>query len=336
MKNRFMRWSIFNSKIFFSAIISITVIAGCVKSTSTAAITPGTSIAGIVKAATNLTILDSAISKAGLVATLDSLNPISTAGPFTLFAPVNIAFSNIGFTDSTIYKDSVSYLKRLVLYHLISGQKYYYAALPQGVDYPIPSASGDMLYLTVGNGYIFVNGNLVTQGDITAGNGVIQALSGVLIPPSGTILQTLQSLSSTSDTTLSFLFAALQHASSSTAYANLDSLLSSTTNAYTILAPTNSAFAALGDTTIAVINNANPDTLARILQCHLLSGRVFSSDFPQSGSLLSIAGDSLAFVTTFNLTVQSKGDSSIASNITSVNRVATNGVIHKIDKVLLP
>ena len=87
---------------------------------------------------------------------------------------------------------------------------------------------------------------------------------------------------------------------------------------------------------IDVINNSNPDTLSRIMQCHLLNGRVFSSDFPQSGTLISIAGDSLAFETTFSLTVLSKGDSSVAANITSVNRIATNGVIHKIDKILLP
>jgi hypothetical protein len=61
---------------------------------------------------------------------------------------------------------------------------------------------------------------------------------------------------------------------------------------------------------------------------------VFSSDFPQSSALLSIASDSLAFSSGYGAaTVQSPGDSTAAGFI-SVNNLATNGVIHKINKIL--
>jgi uncharacterized surface protein with fasciclin (FAS1) repeats len=327
---------VFGKKFIFSAIILITVITACVKPNNTPVITPGTTtIAGIIKAASNLTLLDSALKKANLFSTLDSAAPPY----YTVFAPVDIAFTNSQIADSTInsYPDSV--LKRILLYHIISSVSapYYSYTLPQGPNSPIISASGDILYITVNGGYLFVNGNLVTQTDIIAKNGTIQALSGVLLPPlDSTIYQTLNTLSLTTDTTFKFLVAALNRASVSTTYANLVAMLSNPDSVYTILAPTNAAFAAIGDTTISAINNSNADSLARILQCHLLSHRVFSSDFPPSGSLVSIAGDSLAFATTFSLTVLSKGDSLIAANIINVNRLATNGVIHKIDKILLP
>lgn len=323
-----MGMKVFNKKIVFSVIIILTVIAACVKNKSTPVVTSGSSIAAIVKGSANLTLLDSALSKAGLLPTLDSTNPISITGPYTLFAPVNIAFSNIGFTDSTIYKDSVSQLKRLVLYHIIAGQKYYYATLPQGINYPFPSASkGDTLYLTVGGGAIYVNGNYVTQNDVTASNGVIQVLNGVLIPPAGNILTVLAN-----DTTLSYLSAAIAQASKGTY--NLTILLSS--GVYTMFAPTNAAFRLTPDSTISIIQNATPDTLARLLATHILSGRVFSSDFTSTDTLYSYNySDSLFVSTTLGLTVLSKGDSTAAS-IGSANILATNGLIHKVNRILFP
>ena len=331
MKTGFMRMKVFSKRIIIFIIVLITVVTACVKSNTTPGITPGsTTITGIIKVATNLTFLDSAMSKAGLLGTLDS------AGPYTLFAPVNIAFVNAGFTDSTIYKYSKDSLRTLMAYHIYAGYAKKVADLPQGPNAKLTTLLGDSIFVTVSGNNVFINGNLITQNDIIASNGIIHALSGLLIPSYGyNIFQALQNLSVTTDTTLQFFVAALDRASSSTIYPNIDTLLSSG-GIFSIFAPTNAAFIALGYTTIDVINNSNPDTLSRIMQCHLLNGRVFSSDFPQSGTLISIAGDSLAFETTFSLTVLSKGDSSVAANITSVNRIATNGVIHKIDKILLP
>jgi uncharacterized surface protein with fasciclin (FAS1) repeats len=335
MKTGFMGIKVFNKKIVFLVIIILTVIAACVKNTSTPVVTSGSSIAAIVKGSANLTLLDSAMSKAGLLATLDSTNPISITGPYTLFAPLNIAFANIGFTDSTIYKDSVGYLKRLVKYHIIAGYGYYYATLPQGIDYPVSSASlGDTLYLTVSQGAIYVNGNYVTQNDVTASNGVIQVLNGVLIPPAGNILTVLGN-----DTTLSYLSAAIVQASKGTY--NLTTLLSS--GVYTMFAPTNAAFRLTPDSTLGIIQTATPDTLARLLATHILNGRIFSSDFTSTDTLYSYSlypygsyQDSLFVSTTFGLTVLSKGDSTTPANIGPANILATNGLIHKVNRVLFP
>ncbi len=319
---------VFDKKIVFSVIIVLTVVLACVKTTSKPVVTSGSSIAAIIKGSANLTLLDSAMSKAGLLPTLDSTNPMSITGPYTVFAPLNIAFSTIGFTDSTIYKDSVSQLKKLVLYHIIAGQKYYYATLLQGIDYPLLSASGDTLFLTVGGGAIYVNGNYVTQNDVTASNGVIQVLNGVLIPPAGNILTVLGN-----DTTLSYLSAAIVQASKGTY--NLTALLSS--GRYTLFAPTNAAFRLTPDSTSAIISAAPPDTLARLLATHILSGRVFSSDFTSTDTLYSYNySDSLFVNTTFGLTVLSKGDSTTAASIGPANILATNGLIHKVNRVLFP
>ena len=322
-------------KLTISAMILTLIITACVKNNSTPVITPGvTSITGYLKYATNLSILDSAMSKAGFLPTFDSLKPVSVAAPFTLLAPPNIAFSNIGFTDSSIYYSTPDSLRKLMGYHIIAGDTILLSRLLNLQSNKLITIYGDSIFVSAYNGVAYINGNAIVQSDIKAGNGVIQSLSGVLIPPYGkNIYQLLQNISTTSDTTLTWLVAAINQANNSTAYPNFGNLLS-TSNIYTFFAPTNAAFRSfLGDTLISQISNENPDTLARILQCHLIAGRYFSPDFPSGGKLYSYANDSLVFNTTINLNVKSPSDS-IPANIMSANRMATNGVIHKIDQVL--
>ena len=151
----------------------------CVKNSNTPVVTPGvTSITGFVKGSPTLSLLDSSMSKAGLLPTFDSLSPISVAGPFTFFAPLNIAFAVAGYTDSTLYYSTRAQLDTLVLYHTIAGQKSSLAnfmASLQSPNTPVPSAViGDTLYLTYNSRGLFVNGNLVTQSDLFAGNGLWQ------------------------------------------------------------------------------------------------------------------------------------------------------------------
>ncbi|MBS1668252.1 MAG: fasciclin domain-containing protein [Bacteroidetes bacterium] len=328
-----------DKKIVLFVLSLAVLITACVKNSNTPVITPGvTSITGYIKNANNLSILDSAMSKAGLLPTFDSVSPASSTAPYTFFAPLDVSFQSAGIFDSTIGKYTKDSLLKLVGYHIFSPYAKTVAQLPVGPNARMISITGDSIFVTVRGGIAYVNGVPVIQNDVLAGNGIIQGLGGVLIPSYGrNIYQLLKNISQTSDTTLSFLVAALDRASQSTVYGNIDSLLSNG-GVLSFFAPSNSAFQAMGDSTIAMINSLNVDTLARRLMYHILPGRVFSTDFPQSGSLVTMLSntDSLNFSTLAGLTVTGKGDSSNASNIVTPNRVATNGVIHKIDRFLLP
>ena len=313
----------------------------CTKTTNTIpVVTTASSIAAIVKNATNLTLFDSALSKTGLIKTLDSAGPTS---PYTLFAPPDAAFAASGITGFTIYGDSVPYLTRLVRYHLIAGETYTaakIASLLAGPNAPYAAASinpytgsSDTLYFTVNASGIFVNGSLITQADVTGNNGVIHAISNVLVPPSASIYQTLATDSTLgADSTLTYLVAAIRQASKST---RLDSLLSGT-SVFTLFAPTNSAFRLppFNFTSADTIATIAPDQLAMLLQAHIVAGRKFSSDFyGQLPTLL--AGDSIRFSPTYGNVLVQKGDTTF-STVTGFNVMATNGVIHKISQVLLP
>jgi uncharacterized surface protein with fasciclin (FAS1) repeats len=109
-------------------------------------------------------------------------------------------------------------------------------------------------------------------------------------------------------------------------------------NGLTVFAPTNAAFTELYKTVpkATLLSPANRTLLTNVLLYHVVPGRVFSTDLPNVSGEVATANASAKL--TFNLVGGAKvnGTSSGASNITSANILATNGVIHVIDKVLLP
>jgi uncharacterized surface protein with fasciclin (FAS1) repeats len=325
--------TIFRKGIIAAGIIlfSVYLFFACTKTTTTVPIvTTSSTIAAIIKNGTNLTILDSILKKTGYILTLDS------AGPFTLFASTDVAFAAAGFTDSTIYKDSINYLKRLVLYNLIYGDGFTLSQLPQGIDTPFQTAGGEFIYVTTDSAGVFINGSLIAQSNVLAKNGYIQSVQNVLFPPYGSVLQTLQGLSLV-DTTLTVLVSALNYASTGMGSASLDSLLASNGSVSTIFAPTNNAFRAFfGDTTTVSFANYTADSLIRLLNRHILNGRFFTSDFSFGTSIPTLlTGDSVNFSPFYpNVIVQK--DSITTANIITPNILSTNGVIHKIDQVLIP
>ncbi|MBD1874731.1 fasciclin domain-containing protein [Nodosilinea sp. FACHB-131] len=132
-------------------------------------------MADIVDTAVNagsFTTLVAAVKAAGLVDTLKG------AGPFTVFAPTDEAFSKLpeGTVDGLL-KD-VAKLKEILTYHVVSGKvmaadvsKLKTATTVQGTDVKIDASSG-----------VKINDSTVTTADVPTDNGVIHIIDTVLIP----------------------------------------------------------------------------------------------------------------------------------------------------------
>ncbi|MBC8162935.1 MAG: fasciclin domain-containing protein [Roseiflexaceae bacterium] len=99
---------------------------------------------------------------------------------------------------------------------------------------------------------------------------------------------------------------------------------------YTVFAPTDDAFAALPPATLQALL-ADPATLTKILQYHVVAGEVPAADVVSATSLTSLEGQDIA-VTVSGSTVTLNGD----TTVTATDIATSNGVIHVIDKVLLP
>lgn len=305
-----------NNFIVLSILLSVFTLVSCKKEKETVP-----TITAQVVAGANLTILESAVVKANLASTLEG------AGPFTVFAPTDEAFAASGITAATINSLTADQLKSILLYHVL-GAKVDAANVPAGPNAKVVTAGGDSVFVTKNSAGVFVNGINVTQADVNASNGVIHLVSKVILPPSGNIVQVAQANSN-----FSFLVAAVVRASTGTT--NVAQILSSG-GPFTVFAPTNDAFIAAGFANIAAINAADPNTLASILTYHVVPGRVFSSGLSNGASVATANGGSVTIgLNGSAATVKGKSNTT-ASNIIGTNVMARNGVIHVIDRVLLP
>lgn len=279
-----------------------------------------TTITDIVVSNPNFNILKSAVVKANLATTL------SGTGPFTVFAPDDKAFAASGIDNSTITSLSSDQLKDILLYHTLAS-KVTSAQVPAGPNAPVPTAESSNVYVTKNSKGVFVNGLKVNTPDVMATNGVIHALEAVLMPPTGNIVATAQGNSD-----FTFLVAAVLRASQGNT--NVASVLSGE-GPFTVFAPTNQAFIAAGFPSIQSIEAADPEALTAILTYHVLGARAFSSDLTEGQSIETLNGKKLAVSLTNGATIKGVGNDK-ASNIIKTNLMATNGVIHVIDRVLLP
>lgn len=97
---------------------------------------------------------------------------------------------------------------------------------------------------------------------------------------------------------------------------------------FTVFAPTDAAFAALPEGTVANLLGDIP-ALTKILTYHVVPGRVMASDVMGLASATTVEGSDLAFDTSDGVKVNQ-------ATVTQADIVADNGVIHVIDQVLIP
>ncbi|MEP6465605.1 MAG: fasciclin domain-containing protein [Parafilimonas sp.] len=316
-----MKKFILKPAIFVTICLSgFLLFSSCNKNDNNPAPPASGTITDVVSADADLSLLKTGVVKADLATTL------SGPGPFTLFAPTDEAFAAAGITSDVINSLPTDDLSNLLLYHVIDS-KILAADVPAGPNAKVITASGDSVFVTNNANGVFVNGAQVTQADIMATNGVVHKINAVLMPAVGNLVVSAQA-----DTSLTYLVAAVLRAS--TGSTDVASVLSGS-NILTLFAPTNNAFRAAGFATIDDINASDPDVLAGILTYHVVSGRIFSSDLTNGEQATTLNGGSITISTSASVTVKGNSNTS-AANVVKANTVATNGVIHKIDQVLLP
>lgn len=314
------------NRIYFYAIPTVIAaflitLSGCNKDDEE---TP--TISGLISDRSLLTTLNTAIIKGGLVAKLSGTEQL------TLLAPNNEAFATAEITAAVLESLSSNDVANLLYYHVIPG-KVLAADMPAGPNAKVLTYNGDSVFVTKNTNGVFVNGVKVSEADILASNGVIHTLStGVLKPAPGNILVTAAANG------LDSLVKALNVVS--TAAGGDPSLATSITNdLLTVFAPTNAAFSALLATlALTDITQIPIATLIATLKLHVAAGRVFSSDLT-NGNLTMISGGTTVINlsnTSTGPTISGPGNNTNTAKLTKLNFVARNGVIHLIDKVLLP
>jgi len=272
-------------------------------------------ITDIVVKDDDFSMLEAAVVRAGLE---DAL----AEGSLTVFAPNNAAFAAAGFPDmASIEATPVAALQDLLQYHVLP-TRIDATQIPTGDNTAQMTLSDETLYISNNANGITVNGVDVTRADIDADNGVIHVVDAIIFPPNGDIVEVAQN-----NDDLSFLVAAVIRADLVTTL--------STTEPLTVFAPTNAAFQAAGFPDIASIQSADMETLTDILTYHVVGARAYSGNLTDDSDITTLAGGTVRIDTDGVITVTGDGNTS-ASNVIGANITTTNGVVHVIDRVLLP
>ncbi len=287
----------------------------------------------------HLSSLVAAVLKTGLAGALSN-----ASANLTVFAPTNAAFAglpapfnnatNIGnITDAA----QIAFLKNVLLYHVL-GAEVFSSQISNGPSSavtikPAGISNDNTVYLSKTFGFIRVNGNSdVIRANINATNGVIHVINKVLLFPTQTIAAI-----AIPNPDLSTLVAALVKTNLAGVFAG--------SGDFTVFAPTNAAFAQLpapfktAASINAITDAATIAALANILKYHVVGSRVFAWDlgiFKRITTIANAPNNKITTILGFN-NGWVKGDNNTSyAQITPADILATNGVVHLINKVLLP
>ena len=97
---------------------------------------------------------------------------------------------------------------------------------------------------------------------------------------------------------------------------------------FTVFAPTDEAFAKLPDGTVEALLQ-DTEKLTAILTYHVVAGKVMSSDVAGLTSATTVQGGDLSIDTSYGVKIND-------AKVLQTDLVARNGVVHVIDKVLIP
>lgn len=326
---------------------------------------PATATIGeIIDTDANYSILKSAVTKAGLFPVLKN-----TGNKLTVFAVDNAAFAASGLSQAAIDAMSAAQLTSILRYHIIPQQLMASAitAIMPPVQMPTllvldptnPFVKMNV-HLSKVSGNVYVNNIPLKQADIAAANGVIHKPIALIAPPAALLSNVIYD-----DPQFSLFKALIARGDvGSSGMASFDFLLKFAVANLTVFAPTNTAVKAVitqlsggmvpanapDQAFIDFINTFIPVANARgIVAYHFLTARNYAHNFPTVPTWIPTALNAaipshpgVQVKSTFtgmfatSLTVTGAGNGGVASNVTTLDKNAVNGVVHIIDQVLLP
>jgi uncharacterized surface protein with fasciclin (FAS1) repeats len=291
----------------------------------------GKSIVDVANATPSLTSLVKALGFASNDGDLVKL--LSKKGTYTVFAPSNEAFDALaaellgtGKTAVDLLVPANKALVRAVLQYHVLGAVVPKAAIPLGKPIDPVLEGKDFFKIDAVEGKIIITDGRnreseITATDIKAKNGVVHLINKVILPADKDIVET-----AIARPEFSILVEAVVAAGLADALKAPGPL--------TVLAPTNAAFASLlaelKITKEALL--ADKALLTKVLTYHVIPSLVLKADVPVDTPVKTLQGETLTVDTHFTITDQRGRKSAIVKT----DVLTKNGVIHAIDKVILP
>ncbi len=352
MKKRF---SFFALLLAFAMIVAACSSESEETTTTTAAPADSQSVLDLAVEAGQFSTLIAAIDAAGLSETLEG------EGPFTVLAPTDAAFEAafeaLGITAEELLADTAT-LTSILTYHVL-GQEADSQLVATLDGSSVETLNGQSVDIAVVDGQIMINQATVVSADLAADNGIVHVIDAVLLPPDiaaalgvaaaddmEEATTTTTEATTTTTEAMEPTIAELVVEAAAGDPAEFTVLLAALETAglvdalngpgpFTVFAPTDAAFGALlealGVTAEELL--ANPD-LGNILLYHVVSGEFMAADVidiaPADVPTLYEGNDISIAIVDGNVVINE------VATVVTADVMASNGVVHVIDAVLVP
>lgn len=272
----------------------------------------------------DLSSLVAAATRAGLVDELSDEN-----ANLTVFAPTNAAFSAFltanGF--ASVDEVPVDLLTQILLNHVV-GSELKAADLTTGYVSTLATfgatTANISLFVNTSGGVTLNGGAAVATADVDASNGVVHVIDEVIGLPTVVTF-------ATSNPDFSILVQALTRPDLTTDFVEI----LSGTGPFTVFAPTNAAFAALlTELGVASLNDIPVATLEAVLTYHVVGANVRAAALSEGQVVTTLNGGTFTIGLTGGASITDENNR--VANIVATDVQGANGVVHVLDKVILP
>ncbi|RBL89513.1 fasciclin domain-containing protein [Chitinophaga flava] len=323
-------------RFFMGLMAAMPILAGCSKEH----IQPDDTYAKKGIAAVVNSNFSLSLFKYALVATTYS-DTLSQPGPYTLLAPSNDAFKAMGFSSGAAVIRVIDSMRVIVPYHILRGT-IRLDSLPLAFNQPLGAINGQLVYVThwinSRDTAVVVNGIRVSTRDKAATNGLVNVTDGVLSPYTYTNVQ----MAVSGDPSLSLFNAAIIRSGLAADYQS--------GGPYTVFAPANTAFNAIGIQTTDSIYKMDPVYLQALVKAHVTAGRSFvydyilKADIPTNSytehmlsginTTITLVADPLQPGRFSDINIQNENAGTAKASLLGKNVLAGNGVVHSISRIL--
>jgi uncharacterized surface protein with fasciclin (FAS1) repeats len=279
-------------------------------------------LADVIAQNDDFKILQTALRHAGYSDELRSEN-------LTLFAPSDQAFIASGIASASsitaLQPDSV---RKLLQYYLLPG-KYTVENLAVAGQKGISTAAKTKLYFKKRNEIVYANGSRIISGDIKADNGILHIIDRPFVAPSGNLMEVISSYPEYSLFTTAVNELIIND--------EIKQIFTADTSSYTVFVPTNAAFGTQFNLkTDQDIKLINKNFLKSIISYHIVRTRIFVTDMAPGSSLTSISKIPISVQIATDVRLLGRGNMAEFATILRKDVMATNGLVHGTNLVLIP
>ncbi len=237
----------------------------------------------------------------------------------TVFAPTNEAFSQLPAeqVEALLQPENRRLLRTILAYHIATPSLPAAELLSRRT---VTTLTGQQCPIDSSSSVLLVGEARLLATDVPFNGGVVHVIDRVLMPETRSIDEVVAG-----DERLSLLTAALQQSGLA------EQLGASNEGPWTLFAPTDEAFESLPDGVLdELLAPQGRSALIAVLAGHVVPGRLFRGELPGAKSARSLSSS------TIDLAVRDGRISASGAQIVQADLQAANGVIHLIDRVLLP